>query len=318
MPPNKKPGEDYTGKGGNYGWLNASSSFVEPFKNAGLDNKKGSLLVVESQFGYHIMEVLDSKGAQKKVQVATIERKIEPSNKTMQAIFVQASEFSGKNNTNDLFQKAVIDSKLNKRVVESVKENDKNISGLESPRLLVRWVYENKKGAVSEPMELGNKFIVAVIADVKEKGIAPFEQVKEEITAKVIKEKKAEIFTSEFNTAITAANNQIDGLAAKMQLGVEQAQNINFTSATISGAGNQANIIGAVSAQKAKTMSKPLAGKDGVFVIYVDALTEAPTQKDYKMQQSAAVSQLVGRVDNDVYDALKASANIVEHLAKYY
>ena len=161
MPPNKKEGETYPGKGGDYGWLNANSGFVEPFKNAGLDGKKGDLVVVESQFGYHVMEVLDSKGSQKKVQVATIDKKMEPSAKTLQSIFVKASEFSGKNSTNELFQKAVIAEKLNKRVTENIKESDKTIAGIENPRSLVKWVYENEKGKVSEPMEFGNKFIVA-------------------------------------------------------------------------------------------------------------------------------------------------------------
>lgn len=314
MPPNKKPGEDFTGKDGNYGWLNANSGFVEPFKNAGLDNKKGTQLVVESQFGYHILEVLDSKGSQKKVQVATIDRKLEPSNKTMQSTFVQASEFAGKNNTEELFQKAVIDNKLNKRVVESVKENDKTIPGLESPKSLIRWVYDNDKGTVSEPMELGNKFVVAVIADVKEKGVAPLEQVKEEVTAKVIKEKKAELLSAE----MSAAGTQIDAIASKLGLNAEQAANINFNSNAFGSTGAQPNVVGAVSALKAKTLSKPLKGRDGVFVVYVESVTDAPAQKDYKAQQAALTAQIQPRVDNDVYDALKASANIEEHLVKFY
>ncbi|MGB3946855.1 MAG: SurA N-terminal domain-containing protein [Bacteroidia bacterium] len=314
MPPNKKEGEDYTGKGGNYGWLNANSSFVEPFKNAALDNKKGSLLVVESNFGYHIMEVLDSKGAQKKVQVATIERRLEPSNKTMQNIFVQASEFAGKNNTAELFQKAVADGKLNKRVVESIKETDKTIPGLESPRALIRWVYEKEKGTVSEPMELGSKFVVAVIADVKEKGVATLEQAKEEVTARVIKEKKAELIAAE----MASAGAQIDAIASKLGLTVEQAQNINFTSTTLGGLGNQPAVIGAVCALKPNTLSKPIVGRDGVFVAYVESVTDAPAQKDYKMQQTAVAFQIQPRVDNDVYEALKTNANIEEHLVKFY
>lgn len=314
MPPNKKEGEDYTGKGGNYGWVNANSGFVEPFKNAGLDNKKGTLVIAESQFGYHIIEVLDSKGSQKKVQVATIDRKTEPSNKTMQSIFIKASEFAGKNKTADLFEKAVIENKLNKRVVESVKENDKTIPGLESPKSLIRWVYENEKGAVSEPLEIGSKFIVAVITDVKEKGVAPLEQVKDEVIAQVIKEKKAEIIIGEFANAGT----QIDAIASKMGLGIEQAQNIGFSTNNLSGSGNQPAVVGAVSALKAQTLSKPIKSRDGVFVVYAESVTPAPAQTDYKAQQAAAVSQLQPRVDNDVYEALKTNANIQEHLAKFY
>src|ERR1019366_2748509 len=300
MPPNKKEGEDYPGKGGDYGWVSADSQFVEPFKNAGLDNKKGELLVVESQFGYHIIEVLDTKGTQKKVEVATIERKLEPSSKTMQAIYLKASEFAGKNTTNDLFQQAVIDNKLNKRIADNIKENDKTIPGIESARPLIRWAYENKKGTVSEPKEFGNKYVVAVITDVKEKGFAELEQVKDDVTAKVIKEKKAELFAKELNTAM-AGGSLITAIATKMQLKLGQAENINFKANAIPGAGNEPGVIGAISVQKAKTMSKPLAGKAGVFVIYTASVTDAPALKDYKAQQASAMSQLQPRVDYEVY-----------------
>ncbi len=317
MPPNKKEGDDYPGKGGDYGWLNANSQFVEPFKNAGLDHKKGDILVVESNFGFHIIEVLDAKGSQKKVEVATIERKMEASSKTMQAIFLQASEFAGKNTTVDLFEKAISDNKLNKRVVDNVKENDKTIAGIESARPLIRWAYETKKGVVSEPKEFGNKYVVAVVTDIREKGFATLEQVKDDVTAKVIKEKKAELFTTEFNTAM-AGGASIDAIASKLKLGISQVQNINFNSNSIQGAGNEAGIIGAISVQKANTLSKPLKGKEGVFLVYTESVTAAPALTDYTNQQKMAISQLQPRVDYEVYDALKTNANIVEHLVKFY
>ncbi len=317
MPPDKKLGEDYKGKGGDYGWLNSNSGFVEPFKNAGLDGKKGDLVVIESNFGYHIMEVLDAKGAIKKIQVGTIDKKIEPSSKTMQTVFVKASEFSGKNTTNDLFQKAVVDEKLNKRVADNIKENDRTISGIESPRPLIKWAYDNKKGTVSEPMEFGNKFIVAVLTEVREKGIAPLEQVKDDVTAKVIKEKKAEEFTKELSAAL-AGGVTIDALGAKLKLPVEEGQNINFNTPALPGSTSEPAVIGVVIVQKAKTFSKPLIGREGVFVVYVESVTEAPAQKDYKMQQSTEISSLQPRVDYEVYEALKENAKVVDHLVKFY
>ena len=317
MPLDKKEGEGYPGKGGDYGWLNANSQFVESFKNAGLDHKKGDLLVVESQFGYHIIEVLEAKGAQKKVQVATIERKLEPSSKTMQAIFLQASEFAGKNSTNELFQQAVINNKLNKRIADNIKENDKTIPGIESARPLIRWAYENKKGVVSEPKEFGNKYVVAVVTDIKEKGFALLEEVKDDVTTKVVKKKKSELFTNELNAAM-AGGTAINEIATKMKLNLGQAENINFNSNVIPGAGNEASVIGAISVQKAKTMSKPLTGKEGVFMVYTESVTYAPALKDYKAQQAQAISQLQPRVDYEVYDALKTNANVIEHLVKFY
>ena len=316
MPPTKKAGEYYMGKGGDYGWLNASSGFVEPFKNAGLDGKKGDLVEIESQFGYHIIEVLDTKGSQKKVQVATIETKAEASSKTKQGIFTQASAFAGNNTTNELFQKAVIDNKLNKRIADKIKESDKTISGIDSPKSLIRWAYDNKKGTVSEPMEYGNKYIIAVLTDVREKGIAPMEQVKEELTAKVAQQKKAEMFTKELTAAMTGAST-IDALGTSMKLQVMSTQNVNFNTNQIPGSSAEPSVIGAVSVQKMKTMSKPITGKEGVFVVYVENVNEAAPMKNYKGTQTTQMQSLQPRVDYEVYNALKDNANVVEHLTKF-
>ncbi|MFL5765188.1 MAG: SurA N-terminal domain-containing protein [Bacteroidia bacterium] len=316
MPPNKKPGEDYMGKGGDYGWVNANSGFVEPFKNAGLDNKKGDLVIVESNFGYHIIEVLDSKGSQKKVQVGTIEYKPEASSKTKNAIYSEATNFAGNNKTIELFHKAVADKKMNKRVVEKLKENDKTIPGIEQAKQLVRWAYENEKGTVSEPQEYGDKYLVSVITEVREKGIAPLEQVKEEVTAKVIQQKKAEIFTKEFADAMNGATT-VDAISAKMKLPVEQAPNVNFMTNQIPGSQSEPAVIGEVSVQKANTLSKPLAGKEGVFVVYVEKITPAQELKDYSGPQKSQMQNIQPRVDYEVFEALKENANIQEHLVKY-
>ncbi|MDQ3047672.1 MAG: SurA N-terminal domain-containing protein [Bacteroidota bacterium] len=316
-PENKKEDEYYMGKGGDYGWLNAKSGFVDPFKNAGLDGKKGDVVIAESQFGYHIIEVLDSKGAQKKIQVANIDRKVEPSSKTMQAIFLKASEFSGKNNTNELFQKAVVaDNTMNKRVAKNIKENDRQIPGVDAPKPLIRWVYENEKGKVSEPLEFGEKFIVASITEVREKGIAPIEQIKEQVTAQVVKEKKAEMFAKEFESAMAGGAN-IDAIASKLNLAVEKAENVNFNTSQIPGSANEPAVIGAITVAKAQTITKPIAGKEGVFVVFVESKTEAPAQKDYKAQQTQQISALQPRVDYEVYEALKDNANVTEHLVKF-
>lgn len=305
------------GKDGDYGWVNAKSAFVPEFKDAGLDNKKGDIVIAESQFGYHIIEVMDSKGAEKKIQVSTIDKRVDPSAKTMQTVFTQASQFAGQNTSNEAFQKAVVDQKLNKRIADNITEDAHSVSGLENPKVLVRWAFDNKKGTVSEPMDFGSKYIVAVLTDVHEKGTASMDEVKDALTAKVIKEKKAAMFSKEFTDAM-AGGASIDAIGSKMKLAVEQAPNLNFGSAALPGSTNEPAVIGAASVQKAQTLSKPLMGREGVFVVYVESVTPAPAQKDYIAQQKAAITQAQARVDIEVSDALKETANITQHLVKYY
>ncbi len=316
MPANKKAGEDYMGKGGDYGWLNANSGFVDPFKNAGLDGKKGDVVIVESTFGYHIIEVLDSKGSQKKVQVGTIEIKTEASSKTKQMIYSKASDFSGKNTTLELFRKAAAEQKMDPRKTEKLKESDKTIAGIDQPKSLIRWAYDNKLGTVSEPQEYGDKYIVAVVTDVREKGIAPLEQVKVEVTAKVVEQKKAEIFINEFNTAMAGKTN-IDAIATAMKLPVEQAQNVNFMTNQIPGSSGEPAVMGVVSVQKAQTLSKPIKGKEGVVVVFAESSTPALALKDYSGPKKSQMQNIQPRVDYEVFNALKENANIVEHLTKF-
>jgi peptidyl-prolyl cis-trans isomerase D len=182
---------------------------------------------------------------------------------------------------------------------------------------LIRWAYENEKGTVSEPMEFGNKYIVAVITDVKEKGIASMEEVKDALTEKVIREKKAETFTKEFNDAM-AGGASIEAVAAKLKLNIEQAANVNFGTTAIPGSANEPAVMGVVSTLKAKSMSKPVKGREGVFLVYADVVIPAPEQKDLKAQQSMEMSQMAPRVDYEVFDALKENANITEHIVRFF
>ena len=140
--------------------------------------------------------------------------------------------------------------------------------------------------------------------------------MKEQVTAKVIQEKKAEIFTKEFTTAM-AGNANIDAIASAMKLPVETANNVNFMTNQIPGSNSEPAVIGTVTAMKAKGMSKPVAGKEGVFVVFVESVVDAPALKDFTGPQKSQMQNIQPRVDYEVYNALKENANIVEHLTKF-
>jgi peptidyl-prolyl cis-trans isomerase D len=317
-PPDKKEDEDYLGKGGSYGWLNATSSFVPEFKDAGLDGEEGDITIAESQFGYHIIEILDSKGSQKKVQVLTVERKLEASNKTMQSIFAKASEFAGKNNTAELFEQAITEQKLSKRVALKIKENDKVIPGLESSRTIIKWLYENKKGTVSEPKDIGGRFIVAVISDVREEGIATLEQVRDELVEAVIKDKKAQMIVADFNAAKNGGSS-IEQIAQRMKLMPGVAQGVTFRTNSIVGVGNELGFIGAITSMKDKTLSTPLVGKTGVGMFYITRVVEAKESGQYQNQKNEELYKQQMRVDyEEVFNALKENAKVQDHLVRFY
>ena len=316
MPQDKKETDEWMGKDGNYGWLNENSGFVEPFKKFGLEGTKGKIGVVESNFGYHIMEVLDvSAGKSSNYEFATISRKIQPSDNTLQKTFAQATEFSGKNNTTELFEKAIDKEKLNKRIADNIKENDKTISGIESPKELIRWVYniETKKGNVSQAFSSGNRFIVACLNEIKEKGTLPLESVKEDVVTKVKREKKAEKFMSQIKAA---GASDIISLSQKLKSTVDTASNVLFSGFSLGNYGREDAVLGAIASLKKNTISKPIKGEQGVYVVLVEKVNDKPV-KDYKANQKNLMANMSSRVDYEVYNALRKMANIEDHKARF-
>src|SRR5262249_26881448 len=90
------------------GWINKDTPFDEQFKAGAFFMDKDSVKVVESKFGFHVIKVMDvSKSKKPRVQVATVERKLEPSQKTFDKIYQQAQAFAANNRTAAQFDSSV-------------------------------------------------------------------------------------------------------------------------------------------------------------------------------------------------------------------
>lgn len=305
-------------KGGDYGWFDENKGFVEPFKNAGLMGTVGNITVVPTQFGFHIIEVLGvSKTRHNSYTVAQISKLIAPGSATREEYYKAATMFAGKNLTTEAFNKAVDAEKLNKRIADDVKESDKNLPGLDEAKDLVRWIYKSKKGDVSEVFEFKDRYIVANLVSIKDKGIAPLEEVREDVTKKAIRDKKAEQFMAEF-TSKAGASKSIDDIAAKMNLIVEKADNLTFSSYNIPAIGREDALIGTATAMKNGAMSKVIKGDNGVFVVFINAVNEAALPKDFKGKQKELEQAANGRVDYEMYDALREKAEIEDHRGKFF
>lgn len=305
-------------KGGDYGWFDENKGFVDPFKNAGLMGTVGAITVVPTQFGFHIIEVLGvSKTRHNTYTVAQITKLIAPSSQTSEEYYKMASNFSGKNSNTEAFNKSVEAEKLNKRIAEDIKESDKNLPGMDDAKDLVKWIYKSKKGDVSEVFDFKDRYIVASLTGVKEKGIAPLEEVKEDVTKKAIRDKKAEQFIAEFNSK-AGASKSVDDIAAKMSLVVEKADNLTFASYNVPVIGREDALIGTATAMKNGAISKVIKGDNGVFVVAVTAVNEAALPKDFKGKQKEMEQSTNGRVDYELFDALREKADIEDHRARFF
>jgi peptidyl-prolyl cis-trans isomerase D len=236
---------------------------------------------------------------------------------TMQDVFAKASAFAGKNTTKESFDKSVADEKLNKMQGMSIDALARQVSGLDNARSLVRWVYESKKGDVSKVIELNNKYVVACVTNIKEKGIATLDAVRKQVEAEAIKAKKAEKFLADINSKVGSATS-IDQYASKLGLPIDTAKNMTFASPYVPKAGRELELIGTMSATANGKLVKPMKGENGVIIAQMISVTEATKIADYKQALNQVSQQLSSRVDYEMFEALKEKADIVDNRATFY
>ncbi len=302
--------------GGSLGWMRRGM-MVKPFEDAAFLGKVNDLQVVKTQFGLHLLQVINRGKTAPNVQLAIINRVIEPSSQTYQATYTAASKFASENQDAKKFSAAIVAQGLNKRIA-NVRENDKDVAGLENSRVLIRAAYKANVGSLilstegTPIFELGDQFVIATMTAEQEKGIASLTTVKPRVEIEVKKEKKAQQLIEKMT-----GKTDLGQLASSLGVTVGEAQNINFESASFPGVGFEPAIAGAASALEANQVSKPVAGTSGVYVVKVTSVTPG-TDSDLKADKQRLAASINYRANMVAFEALRENAKVVDKRSKFY
>ncbi len=309
--------------GGDLGWF-TQRTMIQPFSDTVFFAKKNDIKVVLTQYGAHVVQVTDMAKPTKKIQVATIEKEVIPSNKTTNQIYNEARTFAMDLNTLEDFNKKVEEMGLTKRIA-TVNKNDKSIAGMENAREMIRQVYLNdglnevlKSNDGSTIFENGNKFTVAVLTEINEEGIAPINQVAGNIKRILIQKKKADILGKELEAAKSGSESLLS-IAQKTGLEVKEANEISFNSFQIPGAGIEPKVIAASSITEQGKVSEPIAGNQGVYLILVNNRTTEEVTPDLTAQAKQSLQQNnMYRTNYQAIQAILKNGGIVDQRYKFY
>ena len=297
-------------KGGDLGIFNPAQ-MVPEFSDAALKAKVNDYFTVETQYGLHVGQVTFASAPKQKVQLAKITYRVEPSEATQHGVYSKVSKFMGEAaGSYDNFEKATTSNSLQKRVVR-IRNTDRNINGIENSREVVRWAYNGKKGDISSIMEVNGNYLIAAITGVAEDGIAPLSDVTSQIKAQLILKKKGELIANEMRGASLSA------VSAKLGLEQKSASGIDFGAYYIDGIGRELKLIGAVSAAKPMTLSKPVAGEAGVYLFEVtgrekiDSMTPEKEKETLKANAQAYLAERINQV-------LAAETETIDNRAKFF
>lgn len=302
---------------GDLNWF-ADGAMVAPFNNAVLEGKIGDIKMVETQFGFHIIKITGKTSPVKKVRVAFVKRAIEASQKTMQEIYTQASQFNASAKDKESFEKLIEEKKLTKRLAERITKEQNSLPGLENAREIVRWSFDEKTeiGDVSSVFDLEGRYIVAILKDIREKGNPTLAQIKEFIEPMVKREKKAEKLIATINSAIKSKAD-LEANYLTLAMAVDTAD-ISFGATNLPGFGKEDEVIGTLFNLKAGEMSKPIKGNQAVFVLIPDRITPAAPKDDYTNETRMMKNAFTTRSQREINEALKKRAEIEDNRLMFY
>ena len=290
-----------------------ADGYAEEFKAYSFENPKGSLGVVRTDFGYHVIEILSQGPKQQAYNIATIVQEIEPSVKTIDDVFKNKSKFEiaiAKSDFNEVSDQA----NYKTMPVSSIKELDESIPGIGMQRAIVRWSFENgtEVGDFKSFNISGGGFVVAKITAVNEKGLMSVEKASVTALPEIRKEKKAALIIGRISATT------LDAIASEEGQTVKTAISVNMKNPTLSGAGREPKVIGTVFGLTEGATSKLVVGLNGVYAVQLTKLTTASELPNYQAAANRVGQAKSNAVNSKLYTALKDAAEIEDNRASFY
>ena len=297
--------------GGNLGMF-AQAQMVPTFNDFAFDNPVGTKGVIKTDFGYHYVEILKQTAKGPAYKISYLSKPINPSNETINAAATAAAQFVSNSKDVKSFNENAV--KQNKQVLPAtgIKANDFDIQGIGETRQMVRWVFEKDVNTVSEPFEIADNYIVAVITGEEKQGLASVEAARPRVEGIIRDQKKAD------KIKLTLKGNSIDAIASNVKALVQTADSLSFANSIVAGIGNEPKIIGAAfNKSLVNKTSTPIVGNSGVFVISVNNQGAMQAMVDFNLYKE----ELLNRTRSSIFRSnasLKKVAKIEDNRFKLY
>lgn len=286
---------------------------VIPFNDFCFDKPVGTKGVVKTEFGYHYVEVLGQKNFNPSYKIAYLSKPVLASGETVSAASTAAAQFVSAAKGKKEFDATALKSNLTVLTAAEIKQNDFNVNGVGQSRQLVRWVYENKMGSVSEPIEVGDRYVVAMVSAINPAGNMSPAEARPLVEGFVRNEKKAkQILDSKFKGAT------LEAISAAIGSPVLRADSLSFSTPFLPNVGSEPKIVGAAFNKSLQgKVSAPIAGLTGVFAIKVESNSARPGVMDTEtikqtLMQGGRVAVFRG------VQALRNAAVIKDNRFKFY
>lgn len=300
-------------QGGSLGWTTPETPFVPEFLKYLAENPKGATGVVETQFGYHIINIEDKKPGAMAYKVANLVKAVKPSDATEAEVNKKASRFVQQVQSKSFNDFVNIAKKANYQFSnpKQAKRFDGQLQGLgtEKDADILAWAFDKKREKGDTELftvdGTGDK-IVVYLNGKQEKGTADPESVRDQIEV-VVKNKLAAKKIIE-KLGKPGSLDQV----AKQFGATKQSAQVNLLNPSVAGS-MEPKVAGAAFGVKKGQLSNPVEGGTGVYVLVkknettnkqpgdLKQFTESVTQRNGGMFGQAWLKSLQDNAKIDDY-----------------
>ncbi len=298
-------------KGGDLGSA-TPGTMVAPFNDFIFNNSTGTIGLVETDFGYHIVEVGKQSAPKKAIKIANVAKTIEPSEKTINEVFSEASKFevAAQDGTFDEVAKA---QNATVKPVNKIGIMDANIPGIGNNRSIVTWAFkEDTKVGDTKRFSVPDGYVIAQVTRKNEKGLMSVSEASALVTPILRNEKKAKKIRE------SISGNTLPEIEKNQGVSVQTATAVSMASPLVPGAGNEPKVVGAAFGTKAGQTTDLIDGKAGVYKLKVTAVNEAPKMNSYVNFANQLTAKTVPAANTAVYNALMEKADIEDNRSSFY
>ena len=263
---------------------------------------------------YKISRMIDKKREDNlnKVLIADVVKEIIPSNESSNENYRKASQAEFDANNNLVLNYSDADLVINE--FESFESFDEGLPSINNSRQVIKWIYEkgSRVGDVKR-FDLTDGYIVAKITDLNKKRLPSIEDIRDEISQILSRNKKFKYLSDKYKK-----NINIDNIAEDFSLEIENASAVTQYDPILVGAGVEPYIIGSSFSLDIDEVSDLLKGNSGVFIVKLlskDFATEVDLVQEIS---NSLTNQELERIATLIIEVIESKAEIVDNRSFYY
>jgi peptidyl-prolyl cis-trans isomerase D len=319
----KQNSDDSSGPlGGDLGWYGkggaGSGQWDAAFESAAFSLNRPGIVnrLVESQFGYHIINVVEAPN-KNRYKVAVILKEMTPSDETIDEAYKLAGDFMVNANSYDEFINFAAEKGYSVYNGNNVASTSNTVGRLSDARQVVTWMYgEVSKGDLQD-FDLGDDYVVAVYRGNIEAGLATLANVKSEIKLIVENEKKAKFIEDKLKSTTGTLNDIAASFDATAQ--VYSNTQIQMASNSLPNIGSAPTAVGKAFALKnAGERTKAIITETGVVVVELKSKSEPAAITDYTNYVNQVSQRMAANTQLKLNQSVREKAEIVDKRYKFY